>query len=226
MTTTDQVRHDVLEACQALAAYGFGAMIGGHVSARVPGEELYATTVLDKTLSELTFDDIVLMDFDDRVVGDSRVISPGIDFHSGIYKLRPDVNGIVHTHGYAITAQSAFGRPPRVFHNLASYFFGRTAVVPDDSIASIAKSLGDDDIAIIIPWHGSITVGADLGTAVALHHTLDYAARLDIDMSAAGAEPMPDDMVLRVRALVEKADYLELTWQMMRRAAPRAKVPA
>lgn len=219
----DEIRSQVLEACHALAAYDLGPGIGGHVSVRVPGQERYWVNVLDRCFEEMTREDIVLMDFDGNVVEAQRPISPGIGFHPGIYELRPDVGAIVHTHGYWITAQSAFARPPQAWHNLSTYFEGRTAVAPDDDIASIAPALGGDDIAIVIPWHGAITVGADIGAAAALHVTFDYACRLDATLSDTSAKPMPDDHLRHIQELLGEANYLELTWELMRRKAARAR---
>lgn len=221
MGDADQ-RQAVLEACHGLAAYGLGAGIGGHVSVRVPGEDLYWVNVLDRSFEEMTLDDIVLLDFEGNVVEAARTISPGIGFHPGIYRLRLDAGAVVHTHGYWVTAQSAFNRPPRTWHNLATYFHGRTAVAPDDDIESIAPALGDEDIAIVIPWHGAITIGSDIGEAAALHVTFDYVCRLDVTLAAAQAEPMPEEHGRAIQALLGKANYLELTWDLMRRKAARA----
>lgn len=220
--SSDEIRSQVLEACHALAAYELGPGIGGHVSMRVPGEERYWVNVLDRCFEEMTSDDIVLMDFDGTVIEAGRTISPGIGFHPGIYRIRPDVGAIVHTHGYWVTAQSAFARPPQSWHNLSTYFQGRTAVAPDDDIESIAPALGSDDIAIVIPWHGAITVDAELGIAAALHVTFDYACKLDVTLSDSSATPMPDDHLQHIRQLLGTANYLELTWDLMRRKAARA----
>lgn len=214
-----QLREDVLATCRALGTRGYGGVIGGHVSARVPGEDLYWTNVLDRAFEEMTIEDIVLMDFDGKVVDGGRGVSPGIDFHQGIYKRREDLTAVVHTHGFWITAQSAFARPPKMWHNLCTYFYGRTAVAPDDSLESIAAALGDEDIAIIIPWHGAITAGRDLKEAMALHATFEYASRLDVTMAGTGAEPMPEESCLKMRALVESANYLELTADLLLRGS-------
>lgn len=218
------LRDDVLEACRALAAYGLGPGIGGHVSIRIPGERAYWTNLLDRSFEEMTIDDIVLLDFEGTVLdgGGGRDVSPGIGFHPGIYSLRDDVGAIVHTHGFWITAQSAFARPPKIWHNLCTYFVGRTAVAPDDDIESIAPALTGTDVAIVIPWHGAITVGRTIGEAAALHVTFDYACRLDVTMANTGAEPMPDDVHARILALVKTADYLDNTWQLMKRKGARA----
>jgi L-fuculose-phosphate aldolase len=217
----DPLAREVLDACHALAVYGLGSVIGGHVSIRVPGERLYWTNALDRAFEEMRIEDIFLLGFDGEVMSGDRDVSPGIGFHPGIYELRPDVNAVVHTHGFWITAQSAFGRPPQIFHNLATYFYGKTAVAPDDDIESIAPALKADDVAIVIPWHGSITVGSTMGQAAALHVTLDYASRLDVTMSDTSAPVMPPEVCEHIQLLLGKADYLEKTWALMQRRAVR-----
>lgn len=217
----DELRRQVLEACHGLAAYGLGSGIGGHVSIRVPGAELYWTNVLDRTFEEMTLADIVLLDFEGRPVEADRPISPGIGFHQGIYRLRPDVGSIVHTHGFWITAQSAFGRPTRNLHNLATYFHEKTAVAPDDEIESIAPAMKGGEVAIVIPWHGAITLGAGIAEAAALHVTLDYVCRLDVTVPET-APRMPDDHAAAIQKLLGQADYLNRTWDLMRRKAKRA----
>jgi ribulose-5-phosphate 4-epimerase/fuculose-1-phosphate aldolase len=213
-------REQVLQACRAMAAQGLGSGIGGHISVRVPGKQEYWTNRLSKTFEEMELEDIVLLDFDGLSVDPEVKVSPGIDFHHGIYKLRPDVNAIVHTHGFWITAQSAMCREPRQLHNMATYFRGRTAIAPDDMIASIAPAMKEGDVAIIIPWHGSITIGEDIEIASALHTTLEYVARLDVTVPEQ-APVMPEDHAETVEKLLEKADYLRLTWRLLCRRAER-----
>jgi L-fuculose-phosphate aldolase len=219
----DALAVQVLEACHGLAVHELGPGIGGHVSVRVPGEDRYWTNALDRAFPEMGLEDIVLLDFDGRNLTGGRVVSPGIGFHPGIYRLRPDVGAIVHTHGFWVTALSALGRPPRVLHNLVTYFDGRTAISPDDDIDSIAPALGPDDVAIIIPWHGAITLGASMAEAAALHVTFDYSCRLDLTLANTTAEEMPDKTREHIEVLLGKADYLENTWQLMRRKAHRAR---
>lgn len=218
-------QEQVALACRALAVYGCGSGIGGHISVRVPGEQAYWTNVLDKAFEEMSPSDIVKLDFEGHVLAGDRVVSPGIDFHQGIYQRRPDVNAVVHSHGFWVTAQSAMNRPPKMWHNLATYFWQRCAMSPDDSIDAIAPAL-EDNVAILIPWHGAITVADSLGTACSLHVTLEYVSELDVRLSATDAEPLPPERCDDLRRLVESADYLELTWQLMVRKAERAMAGA
>ena len=212
------IRQQVLQAVHALAAYGLGPNIGGHVSVRVPGERLFHINVFDRSFEEMRLQDIALLDFDGNVVQCESHVSLGQTFHHGIYQQRADVNAIVHTHGFWATSQAAFGRPLRNLHNLATYFDGRTCVSPDDNFASIGPSLRPNDIAIVIPWHGAITLGADLPTAAALHVTFDYAARMDVTLPA-HAPQMPAHMVAEVQSVLGRANYLAVTWDLMCRKA-------
>jgi L-fuculose-phosphate aldolase len=210
------IQTQVLEAIRGLAAYGLGSGIGGHVSVRVPGQTLFYINAFEKTFEEMQLQDIALLDFDGKVVESQTRISPGLTFHHGIYKQRPDVNAIVHTHGFWITSQSAFGRPPRNLHNLCTYFDGRTCISPSDDFTAIGPALRDEDVAIIIPWHGAITVAGTLGDAAALHVTLDYACKLDVTLSAE-TPVMPLELAHEMSRVLQKAQYLDLTWNLIRR---------
>jgi len=218
-----EIQEQVVEACQALGARGFGNIIGGHLSIRVPGEEAYWTHIIPYAFEEITPADTVKMDFAGNVLHANAQISPGIDFHYGIYKLRPDVNAIVHTHSQAVMTQSAFARAPKMWHTISTYFLDTVAVSPDDTIEAIAPVL-KNNIAIIIPWHGAITVGGSIGQAAGLHALFDQACRFDIDLSPSGAEPMPRESCERIQALMQKANYVDYTWELMKRkAAPQTR---
>lgn len=217
----DEIREQVLEACRGLAACGLGAQLGGHISARLPGESYYYTHAFERTFEEMHIEDIILVDFNGQPIDTNRKPSIGIDFHQGIYKQRPDVGGVVHSHGFWITAQAAFARPPRIFNNVSAVFHHRTCVSPNDNFDAIGPALRDDDIAIVIPWHGVITVGSNIGEAVARHVVFDYTARMDVTMPA-HAPTMPEEQCGELRALVERANYYQETWELVRRKAKAA----
>ena len=219
------IRHDVAAACRGLAKHGLADLIGGHVSIRPEGSESYWINVFDRAFGEITPDDVVEVAFDGTVLSGGRGVSLGVDFHSGIYAARPDVGAIVHTHGPWISALAAFNRPPRMFHNLATFFWGDCVLSPDDSFDSISPALGSAS-TILIPWHGAITVAGSVGRAAALHLTLEMAARLDVTLAGTDATPLPDEACASIRALVERATYLDETWAMLQRQAHEVSAPS
>lgn len=212
----ETIRKDVLDACHGLAAYGLGTGIGGQISVRVPGEELMVSHAFDKTFEEMHENDILAVDFDGKPVDTDRPVSIGLEFHHGIYRQRPDVNAIVHSHGFWVTTQAAFGRPLRIFANVTTPFYGKTCVSPNDDFASIGPALGEKDIAIVIPWHGVITIGGDIAEAVARHTTFDYGARQDVTLPA-DTPTMPEDQIAEIANMVDGTGYYQLTWDLIRR---------
>ncbi len=210
------VRAEVLEAIHGLASYGLGPGIGGHVSMRVPGAEQFCINAFDRSFEEMRLQDIALLDMDGNVLECETHVSPGLTFHHGIYRQRTDVRAIVHTHGFWMTAQAAFGRPLRCLHNLATYFEGRTCVSTSDDFAAIGPALRAHDVAIVIPWHGVITVGGSIAEAAALHVTYDYAARLDVTLPA-DTPLMPAHWRDEVVQVLKGTSYIDLTWNVIRR---------
>ena len=212
------LRKEVLQACRGLGLYGLGSGIGGHVSARYADEPYFYINTFDRTFEEMQIEDIILVDFKGNAVNSSRSPSIGIDFHYAIYSQRPDVRAVVHSHGFWITAQAAYCRPPRIFNNVSAVFYERTAISSNDDFHSIGEAIGESDIAIVIPWHGAITVGGNVGEAVSRHVVFDYTARLDVTLPA-HTPTMPHEQCAHFREVVTKADYYNETWKLIKRKA-------
>ena len=212
----ESIKQDVLDACRGLASYGLGTGIGGQVSVRVPGEELMVSHAFDKTFEEMDSSDILVVDFSGNPVGTDRPVSIGIEFHHGIYRQRSDIHAIVHSHGFWATSQAAFARPLRIFANVTTPFYGKTCISPNDDFASIGPALGEDDIAIVIPWHGVITLGPSVAEAVALHTTFDYGARQDV-MLPENTPTMPEDQIKEIADMVNGTGYYQHTWDLVKR---------
>lgn len=212
---------DLVTACKALAARGCDTGIGGHVSIRDPERGEFWINSFDRTLGEMTTDDVVKLDHAGTNVLNDRFVSPGWEFHAGIYDQRPDVNAIVHTHAFWVTALASLSRPLRMRHNLCTLFHEDQVMSPDDTFDSIGSRLGDAS-TIVIPWHGAITVDRSVARAAALHATFNDMAKLDVTLGETDAPEIPDDTCRHLRKLIdETAGYLEQTWDLMIRQADR-----
>lgn len=212
---------DVVTACRGLAARGCDTGIGGHVSIRDPEKREFWINSFDRTLGEMRAEDVVKLDHDGNNVLNDREVSLGYEFHAGIYDLRPDVNAIVHTHGFWVTALASLARPLKMRHNLSTLFYDQQVMSPDDSFASIGAALGDAS-TIIIPWHGAITVDRSIDRATALHATLEDMAKLDVELEGKNGPELPEESRAHLRELVDtRAGYLEQTWDLLTRQAER-----
>jgi len=153
----------------------------GHVSVRDPRDsgrylQMQAIAPRDVTVCDLiTFDlDSNAIDANGRPVYRERFI------HGEIYKLRPDVNAVVHSHSPTIIPFSVTEKPLRaIFHN--GHFLGpgvpvweirqvvgekNTMLVLTRELGqSLAQALGQGSV-VLMRGHGNAVAGPDLKTAV------------------------------------------------------------
>ena len=99
--------------------------------------------------------------------------------HGEIYKARPDINAVVHSHSPSVIPFGLVNVPMQaMFHNAAfiaagvpvfdiSRKFGATDMLVSDGVkgVALAKVLGKNDIALMRA-HGSVACGPTLQTAV------------------------------------------------------------
>lgn len=210
---------EIAMACRILAAHGCSPGIGGHVSVRAPGQDAFFINSFHLTFDEVTPSDVMKLGFDGSARHGRHRVSPGWEFHAGIYQQRADVDAVVHTHGFWVTALSSLNRPLKMRHNLCTFYFEKMAVSPDDTFEKIGPALADAN-SILIPFHGAVTVDRSLARAVALMLNLEDMAHLDVTLEPTHAPPMPDERCPALRTLVDEvAGYLELTWELHRRKA-------
>ena len=101
MGSYDQYKKEVLETSLWLSDHGyFGSLrgTGGNVSVRIEDRDLMAVTPSSVKYHELAMDDICIVDLTGAVVEGSRAPSVEAGMHAAIYRERPDVKAVVHTH--------------------------------------------------------------------------------------------------------------------------------
>jgi L-ribulose-5-phosphate 4-epimerase len=96
-------KKDVLNACLWLSQQGYlGSLKGstGNVSVRIDGETSMAITPTGVKYQDMSDDDICVVGFDLAMIEWKSGRKPSMEagLHSVIYRTRPDVNAIVHTH--------------------------------------------------------------------------------------------------------------------------------
>ena len=152
----------------------------GHVSLRhphAPERYLMARAIAPALV---TPDDIIEYDMDSKPCnanGRGSFIERYI--HSEIYKTRPDISSVVHSHSPSVIPFGLVGvKMQAMFHNAAFLAagvpvfdirekFGATDMLVCDGAkgAALAEALGDKDIALMRA-HGSVACGPTLQTAV------------------------------------------------------------
>lgn len=194
------LRHRVATLHTELVRYGLVAWTAGNISGRVPGEDLFVIKPSGISYDDLTPDSIVVCDLDGNLVeGD---LSPSSDTaaHAYVYRHRPDVGGVVHTHSPYATAWAARNEPiPCVLTAMADEFGGDIPVGPfaligDDSIGQgiVATLAGSRSPAILMRNHGVFTIGKDPRAAVKAAVMCEDVART-VHLARSGGALVPID---------------------------------
>jgi L-fuculose-phosphate aldolase len=126
--------------------------------------------------------DVPVMDLDGRWFGARRPSSEW-RFHRDIFRSRPEVGAIVHTHSPHATALACTGRGIPAFHYMVAVAGGadvrcaayRTFGTQELSQAALAAL--QDRKACLLANHGVIATGSDLQSAVALAGEVENLAR-------------------------------------------------
>lgn len=136
----------------------------------------------------------------------SRPPSSELSMHLAVYRARPDVGAVVHTHSPWATTWAVLGREiPAVHYAIASIGDSiRLAPYATYGTAELAEGvvrvLGADN-GVLLASHGVLTVGGDLGAAVEHAVKVEFLAEVYWKAVQVG-EPaiMPPHELERVRA--------------------------
>jgi L-ribulose-5-phosphate 4-epimerase len=145
---------------------------GGNVSARDPATGLVVIKPSGVLYDELRPHMHVVIDLEGNVVEGDLKPSSDTASHLYIYRHRPDVNGVVHTHSPYATAFAAVGRPIPVYLTAIADEFGTAipcagfALIGTEAIGrQVVESIGEAP-AVLLKNHGVFTIGESVRAAV------------------------------------------------------------
>jgi L-fuculose-phosphate aldolase len=163
VSATPNLRSEIVALGQRMSSSGLSPGKSGNLSVRVDGGMLITPTGIPYT--EMRAADIVEVRGDGRVQPGQRVASSEWRVHLAVYKARPDVGAIVHTHSLNATALACLHRGIPAFHYMVAEFGGeKVACAPyatygsEDLARFAVKALGPRN-ACLLANHGSIALG-------------------------------------------------------------------
>lgn len=198
----EAIRHALVGLHEELPRHNLVVWTGGNVSARDPESNLVAIKPSGVRYEDLTAESMVVVDLAGNVVEGTLNPSSDTASHLYIYRHRPDVNGVVHTHSRYATAFAAVGRPIPVYLTAQADEFGGEipcagfALIGDDSIgALVVEGIGHSP-AILLKNHGVFTVGPSAVAAVkAAVMVEDIAATVWAALQIGTPDVLPEDAV-------------------------------
>ncbi|MFS8098916.1 class II aldolase/adducin family protein [Lentzea alba] len=214
-----EVEADLLDAALTTAHSGLVTAFG-HVSALV-GERLLITP--PRPLGSLTLSDRAMTL--DRAAEELPEGTPKEAWiHLAIYRARPDVRAICRAQPETATALASANVPIRPLHGQGAFLGPEVPVFDDprlvrdeDRAEQLAEALGDAP-ALLMRGNGAVTVGADVGQAVARMWLLETSARINAQAAAAG-RPRALSTNEQAAWLAAETELLNRLWAHLRSGA-------
>lgn len=175
---------------------------GGNVSARDPETGLVVIKASGIRFEEMRPEHMVVVDIDGKMIEGDFKPSSDVYSHLYIYKHRPDVFGVVHTHSRYATAFAAVGREiPCVLTAMGDEFGGPIpcggfALIGDDEIGKVVVEGIGKSPAVLLKNHGVFAIGKNAAAAVkAAVMTEDVAATVWMALQIGTPDLIPQDDV-------------------------------
>jgi len=186
-------------SCRILAREGHSETLAGQITVRQP-DGTFLTTPLARSFAEIEPNGLLRIDDSLRVLEGEGVANPAVRFHLWVYRARPDVNCIVHTHPPYVSTLSMTGEPLAIAHMDATPFFDDCAHLkewPGLPIADlegeiISAALGDKR-TILLANHGFLAATGSIEETLYLSVLIERAARNQLRAMSAYGRVVPLD---------------------------------
>jgi L-fuculose-phosphate aldolase len=191
-------RASLAELGRAMVDQGLTKGVGGNLSQRADDDRIVITP------SGIPYHDIdpvdvpVITTDGERVDGDLKPSSE-TPMHTMIYRERPDVGGIAHTHSPYATTFATLGQAIPPSHYLVSYVGTEVPVTGYEQPATEAlggeavDALGDEYNGCLLRNHGVVAVGEDADAALETALMIEFCARIHYQATNVGDPIVLDD---------------------------------
>lgn len=223
------LQQKVALACRILDRDGHESALAGQISARAEKPGTYCVLRFGLGFDEARQSNILLADDDLNVVAGEGIANPGNRFHLWIYRARPEINAIVHTHSPFASALSMIGEELIVSHMDTCILFENCAYlaewpgvpIGDEEGEIISAALGDKQ-AILLAHHGLLTAAKTIEEATVLAFYVERAARLQLMARAIGPiKPVKPELAREARSYRSSPKYVAATFDYLARRVVR-----
>ena len=207
--TLQELRQDIVDVGRLVFQKGWVAANDGNISVRINGERILCTpTSICKGM--MSVEDLIICDLDGNKVEGRRERTTEIAMHATIYRMRPDMQSVLHAHPPVATGFAVAGRPldlallPEIIISLgcvplAEYGLPGTPALTEGMLPLIPKY-----DAILMANHGAVAYGEDVFQAFHRMEMVEHFARITLVAELlGGAKALPR---VEVRKLFDARD--------------------
>ena len=178
----EKLRKEVVEYGLKMLHSGLTESTGGNLSALDPEEDLIAIKPSSVPYEKIMPEDVVIVNKEGEIIEGELKPSSETPMHTYLYRNRPDIKAIIHTHAPFSTVLAVINRElPIVTQDLAIFASEVVHVAPfrlpgSEALGKITnKYLGTSDV-VLLQNHGTLAVGKSLQMAYMATWALERAA--------------------------------------------------
>jgi HCOMODA/2-hydroxy-3-carboxy-muconic semialdehyde decarboxylase len=209
----------------------------GHVSVRSARNPNHYFISRSRAPALVTADDIMEYDLDDNAI-DARGRASYLErfIHSEIYKVRPDVKAVIHSHSAAVIPFGVTDVPLRPISHMGGFLIRAVPVFEIRDVggnetdmlirnktlgAALANKLGNGSVALM-RGHGDVVVGQSLKTAVFHAIYTEQNARLQSEAMRLGGQITFLNEAEAAKIGSQNDALVERPWEIWKNQAARA----
>ena len=178
----NSVREELIYYCHKVYEKGFVSAYDGNLSLRIDEQRILITPT-SKNKGELQESDLIEIDYEGNKLSGQGNVTTESKIHLLAYKIRNDINAVVHAHPIYATAFALVGKGinepilPEVILSLGKvplckYGTPSTDELPDSMLPYIEFAW-----AMLLENHGAITFGKNIKDAYYRMEKLEHAAK-------------------------------------------------
>jgi L-fuculose-phosphate aldolase len=203
-------RLEILRFGKLLHERGLIAATDGNISLRLnEGSVLVTPTCICKGM--MSIDDLLVVDMHGRKISGFRDVTSEISMHMTIYRMRRDVNAIVHAHPPTATGFAACGLAldqaliSEVLLSLGAVPLAHYATPGTSELSEALEPYIPDHDAVLMANHGVVTYGCDLMTAYMNMETVEHFAKIALVVKQLGCErPLAEEQVSKLHEIRQR----------------------
>ncbi len=201
-------RQSVVDYGNAMVRAGLTKGTGGNLSRICRRRGLVAISPSGLDYAVMRPEDVVLVDLDGLQKEGTYQPSSELGFHLALYRQRPEVRAVVHTHSVYATTLACLGWELPAVHYLVGFAGHKVPVAPyatfgtDELAASVAATMGRQFNAALLANHGLVTVGEDMRAALNTAEEVEFVARIYYQAKCAGSPVLLSEREMAV--IIEK----------------------
>lgn len=203
----EAIREELWELHQELPKYKLVTWTGGNVSMRDAETGYVVIKPSGVRYEQLRPEDMVVVDLKGTIIEGELYPSSDMASHLYIYRHKPEINGVVHTHSPYATAFAALGREIPVYLTGQADEFGGAipcggfALIGGEEIGKVVVDSIGSSPAILLKNHGVFTVGPTGEAAVkAAVMVEDVACTVWLALQIGEPKEIPDEYVAKLHA--------------------------